>query len=152
MKKLKIAVISIVAIKVIFFCKHNFFTFFSIFLLLDLSSTPNQNYHRLFQSYLLHIFPNYCSFYAKKFDLNLVRKFDIQRFDVCCMVHLGCYNTCNSLKSECDEMFFECSKLFCWDLEEKKVCNKMAEEALLKLQKHGCNLFKKAQNLSCLCE
>lgn len=70
------------------------------------------------------------------------------KFSPCCDIWHGCYQTCGSPKSFCDEAFNKCSAKACGT---DNKCTRDAELKSMMMKFNGCDKYDKAQRQSCEC-
>ena len=84
-------------------------------------------------------------------------------FEKCCDEHDFCYDTCNTVRSDCDDKFKQCLLKSCKDRtrgakEGKKKedylkgCKNMADTMHSATAGFGCQAYQESQKNACLCD
>lgn len=84
---------------------------------------------------------------------------DNDSFEECCNVHDKCYDTCNSVREDCDQNFKECLNDACHltaihkkqSRKTLKQCESNADIMYAGAIGLGCSAYKEAQRNACLC-
>merc|ERR1712150_186266 len=95
---------------------------------------------------------NGCGSYGFQFDTA-----ELPMMTTCCDDHDRCYDTCNSNKERCDEVFSKCLKQMCdqmeygFSAEDYEGCKATTELIHTGTEMLGCKAFRTAQETACDC-
>lgn len=77
----------------------------------------------------------------------------------CCNQHDRCYDTCGSIKHDCDEMFQNCLSKICRDVQKTlgisqtvQACESAVELLFATVMHLGCKPFLDSQREACMCQ